>query len=652
MLALLSLFLTADATTVFVLAGQSNMVGHLQPTFVLEPPYDAPQPDVRIWDAGWAPLAPGYGDDWGPELSFGRAIADAMPDEDVRLVKAAFRGTALYDDWAPATGGSYLALASTVSAALADLDATGTPYTLGGVVWMQGESDAHEGRGADYEANLRAFVADLRGQLGDPELPFVIGRISPFFGTDADNAAVRTAQITVARDTPNARWVDTDALPLVNFGHYDSDGTLSLGRAFAWAWLRLVRGPIRVLPLGDSITEGAEGTPGRGGYKAPLFERLNPDPTQPDYVLVGTRPHQGDHASQIAHEGYGGYTIDQIADGVDAGGWGVDVPIEDRLDATRPHVVLLNAGTNDLGYRRDVAPVFEAPDRLDALVQRIRQHTPQATVVLSSLTPTVTDDAMTAWFGRRVAEQARARVEAGEPVRFADMHARVPARLVGGVAGNHPTQAGYDRMAEVWSEALVPEAEPSLRPAPGPRVWPVAASAVSHAVGHEPAHAIDGSGLQGALHDRVAEGAAWLTDLFQADLTVPAGAYVRPAQPQWFALDLGVPHDLDRVAIYNGTYADFGGSGLAAAQIRTVEVWSAGDDGVWQRLGEARLRAHASGFAWHPGEAFDVDLRGVRHLGFRIVETWEHVPADWGWTGGAWNTAGLSEVVVFGTPTP
>ena len=48
---------------------------------------------------------------------------------------------------------------------------------LQSMVWMQGESDAVSGASALYQANLTAFIADVRSTYGS-SLPFVIARLS------------------------------------------------------------------------------------------------------------------------------------------------------------------------------------------------------------------------------------------------------------------------------------------------------------------------------------------------------------------------------------------------------------------------------------------------------------------------------------------
>src|SRR5262245_53244180 len=88
---------------VLLLVGQSNMDG-APDVGELRTPYDAPQSDVWIWqddlstNVGWTSLRGGFGGDsnkgsggnggqFGPELSFGRTLADARPESQFALIK-------------------------------------------------------------------------------------------------------------------------------------------------------------------------------------------------------------------------------------------------------------------------------------------------------------------------------------------------------------------------------------------------------------------------------------------------------------------------------------------------------------------------------------------------------------------------------------
>jgi hypothetical protein len=245
------------ANRVFLLGGQSNMVGQGL-TSELQPPYNNAQNDVKFWKSGWVPLSPGFGnssDEFGPEVAFGRAIKDALPQDAIYLVKYGSNGKSLYDDFKPYAGRYYLEMMKTFRAALANLDGAGMEYEISGMLWMQGESDAYESQAATYEANLVNFINVMRKEFKAPEMPFVIARVRDYFGgteppkigeqTDPTQATiVRAAQVKVAESMPHAGWFDTDRYevvdPATNPGHYGTQGQLELGRNFASAVLEIL----------------------------------------------------------------------------------------------------------------------------------------------------------------------------------------------------------------------------------------------------------------------------------------------------------------------------------------------------------------------------------------------------------------------------
>ena len=158
---------------VFLMAGQSNMLGQ-GISAELTPPYNTAQTDVAYWkNIRWVDLAPGFGrgTDFGPEFTFGRAVKDALPSDTIHLVKYAVSGTNLYKQWKPGAniplitmqgGPQYTTFMTTANAALDKLKRDGIEYELSGMLWMQGEADAIANKEGEYEANLRAFIADMR----------------------------------------------------------------------------------------------------------------------------------------------------------------------------------------------------------------------------------------------------------------------------------------------------------------------------------------------------------------------------------------------------------------------------------------------------------------------------------------------------------
>lgn len=114
--------------------------------------------------------------------------------------------------------------------------------------WMQGERDAKEKLSAAYEESIKTLIANLRKDLGAPEMNFVIGRLSDF-STVEHWEAVRKAQVKVATDDPRGSWVDTDDTNNKekngkphNDLHYTKDGYDLFGQRLARQAVLLIKG--------------------------------------------------------------------------------------------------------------------------------------------------------------------------------------------------------------------------------------------------------------------------------------------------------------------------------------------------------------------------------------------------------------------------
>jgi hypothetical protein len=214
----------------------------------LHPADRAPVSGVSIWyNAGihpntrvkkWLPLGPGFGatdENFGLELSFGRALTDGRPGSKIAIIKVAEGGTGLHDRWKAGTGDLYLLLVSEVKARLAEL--AGENPRIDGFVWMQGENDASRAdTAAAYRKNLEEFLLRLRTDLGAPDMQVVAGLIS----TDAGwpyAARVREATSQAASQLAGMKVVETDDLPVypADPAHLTSSGDWQLGVRFAGA---------------------------------------------------------------------------------------------------------------------------------------------------------------------------------------------------------------------------------------------------------------------------------------------------------------------------------------------------------------------------------------------------------------------------------
>lgn len=230
----------ARPTKLYIVAGQSNAVGQYAYNSQLPSSLQTPQDSVSIYcGSSWQALAPGLGastSQFGPEVTFGRDIAAANPDENIGLIKYAVGATSLWEDWkagatAATSGPQYLGLLQAVENALASLGTGETPE-IAGIVWMQGESDAIEGHGAQYGANLTNFIKQLRADLELPDLEFAIGQIH--HNWPGDPLDVMQAQAEVCAADPLTRLVYTDDLSTYS-RHYDTAGQMELGSRFAAA---------------------------------------------------------------------------------------------------------------------------------------------------------------------------------------------------------------------------------------------------------------------------------------------------------------------------------------------------------------------------------------------------------------------------------
>jgi sialate O-acetylesterase len=78
------------------------------------------------------------------------------------------------------------------------------PYTLRGVIWYQGESNAE--RAYQYRRLFPALIANWRADWHQPDLPFYFVQIAPHKG---QNAEIREAQLLTAQTVPHTGLVVT-----------------------------------------------------------------------------------------------------------------------------------------------------------------------------------------------------------------------------------------------------------------------------------------------------------------------------------------------------------------------------------------------------------------------------------------------------------
>jgi hypothetical protein len=219
----------------YLLMGQSNMVGRdtsLNASQVDDPKILALNPAGQ-WVVAHEPMHAG-GSGMGPGISFAKTMRLSNPNVMIGLIPCAVGGTPL-SRWVK---GGDLYERAVDRAQIAKKDGV-----LCGVLWHQGESDTTDATNANtYGARLKQMLADLRVDLGIPDLPIVIGELGEYL-TSAGYpyiSTVRAAIAAVPGEVPNTAIAPSNGL--VDKGdhlHFSAASQIEFGKRYAAAMLKL-----------------------------------------------------------------------------------------------------------------------------------------------------------------------------------------------------------------------------------------------------------------------------------------------------------------------------------------------------------------------------------------------------------------------------
>ncbi|MEU3455779.1 cellulose binding domain-containing protein [Micromonospora sp. NPDC006766] len=198
--------------------------------------------------------------------------------------------------------------------------------------------------------------------------------------------------------------------------------------------------PVRIMPLGDSIT----GSP--GCWRAVLWNRLQ-STGYTDIDFVGTLgpqgcgvPYDGDN------EGHGGYLVTNVANQNLLPGW---------LAATRPDIVLMHFGTNDVWSNIAPATILAAYSKL---VDQMRASNPAMTIIVAKIIPMAPSSCPEC--GQRAVALnatidgwAAGKTTAASPVVVVDQWTGFNT-ATDTYDGVHPSASGDQKMSDRWYPAL------------------------------------------------------------------------------------------------------------------------------------------------------------------------------------------------------
>ena len=222
---------------VYLLMGQSNMAGRDPRQLAAQgdnPRVLAFTPEGK-WVVARDPIhqkdgriEPGA----GPGVPFANAMCKADPNVTIGLVPCAVGGTPL-KRWVKG-GDLYAKAVEKAKAAAKD-------GVICGVLWHQGESDTgDEKNAATYQTRLAGMIKDLRADLGQPDLPVVVGQLGEFLANNPGKhpflETVRSAIQGIPSAVPHTGYADSAGLgDKGDKLHFSADAQKELGARFAKA---------------------------------------------------------------------------------------------------------------------------------------------------------------------------------------------------------------------------------------------------------------------------------------------------------------------------------------------------------------------------------------------------------------------------------
>jgi lysophospholipase L1-like esterase len=252
-------------------------------------------------------------------------------------------------------------------------------------------------------------------------------------------------------------------------------------------WLPATRAsaaPLRIMPLGDSITAGYVDnytwkTPFTFGYRGRLYTLLTKAGYKVQFVGGSPEPFDGQlgvpkkvvgpdlrRLKQDFHRGYGGTVFSDLANGMPSTHGG----LADWLKADNPDIVLLMMGINNIARFGNTGDPIAVEKELQSLVQTIVDTKPAAHVIIAQIAPyqTGVNTDSVGQYNKFIKDTLAPHfVGLGKHVTTVDQYSnfltpagKVDATLYANIA--HPSPAGYERMAKSWFQAIRAIAPPPV----------------------------------------------------------------------------------------------------------------------------------------------------------------------------------------------
>jgi len=235
-----------ESKWVFILAGQSNMAGRgtIAPQDTISDPgiftlskemeLMVSKEPLHLYEPKLAGLDCG--------LSFAKRLRSQIPDDiDIVLVPCAVGGSSV-QQWLGDSLHRNVKLYGNFKKRVAYAKQIGT---IKGVLWHQGESDAHLNKLPLYQNQLKSLFQKFRDDVGDDELPILAGELGKYTTPQERNENWKTLNSILhkmAKNDDNLSIISSDGLKSkADSVHFNSEAQRELGKRFAKQYLNTLK---------------------------------------------------------------------------------------------------------------------------------------------------------------------------------------------------------------------------------------------------------------------------------------------------------------------------------------------------------------------------------------------------------------------------
>ena len=218
--------------------------------------------------------------------------------------------------------------------------------------------------------------------------------------------------------------------------------------------------PVKIMPVGDSITNGDGET---GGYRKYLDYALKQkgisfDMVGPKKDMNASFNYNGQNVQYDSdHAGYSGFQIKEVP------GWGQaqntgslynELKNGNKVKQYNPDIILLIIGTNDMTANRDLGA---CSDDLHSLIDYMLENMNQDGMVFLASIPEFTayggSPQRVGNYNNTVKKVAEDYQNSGKHVQFADIHGCLSTSDLSN-DNLHPSGKGYEKMGKFWAETI------------------------------------------------------------------------------------------------------------------------------------------------------------------------------------------------------